>query len=405
MPHFNYTALDARDTMQTGVLEEIDRAAAAQRLIRQGLRPLEISRAKEAGSGRFALARLQRDRITRADIDFFTKQLALLLSAGLSLDGALRIMTQNAHKQAFRDFTHGLERNLKEGRSFSQALAAYPKHFSSMYVNIAKAGEEGGILPAMLGKISEYQGTFRELKQFIVSASIYPAILMLVGAIALIVLLTAILPRFEVLFEGLDRQLPVHVQALMAVANLAGNYPAVTIALIVGPPLALLFFLKTPRGHMWFDRVSLRLPLLSGFVRTLETTRIFRTIEVLVKNGVHLATALKISSGVANNLAYKRLLVRATQALKEGQRVGRKLKGEELFPALAIDLLSIGEESGRVGQVCGQIADHYEEELRTRIKRIIALIEPAFILGIAIMAGYVVISMLSVILSINEIAT
>jgi len=139
-------------------------------------------------------------------------------------------------------------------------------------------------------------------------------------------------------------------------------------------------------------------------VQDLETTRIFRTLEVLVKNGVHLATALRISSGIAVNHLYRNVLNKATEALKEGQRVSKRLKGEHLLPPLAVDLLAIGEESGRVGDVCGQIADHFDTELRTRVKRLISLVEPCFILGIAVVAGYIVVSMLSVILSINEIA-
>ena len=150
--------------------------------------------------------------------------------------------------------------------------------------------------------------------------------------------------------------------------------------------------------------MSIRLPILAPFIKDLETTRIFRTLEVLVNNGVHLATALKICSGVAGNREFQRLLRQATTALKEGQRVGLKLKGAGILPDLAGDLLAVGEESGRVGLVCRQIADHYEEGLRTKTKRIIALVEPLFILVIAVGAGYVVISMLSVILSINEIA-
>ena len=144
--------------------------------------------------------------------------------------------------------------------------------------------------------------------------------------------------------------------------------------------------------------------MLSGFVRNLETTRIFRTIEVLVNNGVHLAAALKIGSGVAVNAEYRRLLNQATRALQEGRRIGQRLSAEKLFPELATELLSIGEESGRVGEMCGQIADHFEKELKERIKRLTAMVEPVFILLIAVVAGYVVISMLSVILSINDIA-
>ncbi len=404
MSLFKYTALDQQNTVKSGVVDEFDKAAAAKRLMRQGLRPLDIQRHTESKKFSLSLDIFRKNKITKTDIDFFTKQIAMLLNAGLSLDASLRVMKQHSRKPAFKEFTGQIEQKLKEGKSFSQALADYPKYFTAMYINIARAGEEGGILPAMLIKISEYQNTFQELKQFIVSASIYPVILMLVGIIAVIIMVTTILPRFEVLFEGMGRQLPFHVRILMSTAKLVTNHLFLAALLLFGPPAALIYYLKTQNGKILYDRLALKLPLLAGFTKELETTRIFRTLEVLVNNGVHLATALKICSGVANNLAFQRLLHRATVALKEGRRVSQKLKAENLLPDLAVDLLSIGEESGRVGLVCGQVADHYEKELRVRIKRIIAMIEPLFILIIAVVAGYVVISMLTVILSINEIA-
>jgi general secretion pathway protein F len=256
----------------------------------------------------------------------------------------------------------------------------------------------------MLTRIAEYQATSQELKKFIVSASIYPAFLLLVGLGAIIILVTAILPRFELLFEGMGQDLPFNVRIMIDSARMISDHLVIFTMLLVGAPLALVQYFRSEQGRETLDRLSLRLPVISSFVRDLETTRIFRTLEVLVNNGVHLATALKISSGVAGNREFQRLLNRATTALKEGQRVGLKLKGAGLLPDLAGDLLAIGEESGRVGLVCSQIADHYEESLRMKTKRIIALIEPIFILLIALVAGYVVISMLSVILSINDIA-
>jgi len=401
---FKYTALDSANQNREGVQEGADREAVAKRLMQQGLRPLTIEPHRNGRHQALPfLARFQQDKLTRADLNFFTDQLALLLNSGLSLDAALRTLRQHSHKPAFRDFTSGLEKNLKEGKSLSQALAEH-RDFSPMYVNIVRAGEEGGALPTMLGKIAEYQATFQELKQFIVSSSIYPVFLMVVGLVAILVLLTVILPRFEVLFADLGHELPFHVRIMMDTAKAISSHPILTAMLLVGPPAAAGYYLKTPEGRAWYDRTALRLPVLAGFVQALETTRIFRTIEVLVKNGVHFATALKIASGVAANQEYRRLLGRATEALKEGRQISQRLKGEGLLPDLATDLLAIGEESGRVGEVCGQIADHYEKELRVRVKRLIALIEPLFILGIALVAGYVVISMLSVILSINEIA-
>jgi len=403
MSLYSYTALDSSNTTKKGVLEEADKLSAARRLMRQGLRPLEIKEHRDVAKSPINLKLFERKKLTKTDIEFFTTQIALLLNAGLSIDAALRTMKQNSQKPAFREFTRDLERKLKEGKSFSEAVSDYPQ-FSPMYINIAKAGEEGGILPAMLMKISEYQKTFQELGQFIVSAAIYPIILLVVGFIAVIILVTKILPRFEVLFQGMGEQLPFHVKILMDGAAFVSNHIILAAIAVFGPPIGLVYYFKTKKGRQYFDAKVIQLPILSGFVRDLETTRIFRTLEVLVKNGVHLATSLKICTGVATNLAYKQLLHKATRALKEGQRIAPKLQGKGLFPELAVDLLAIGEESGSVGEVCGQIAEFYETELRVRVKRVIALIEPLFILLIAVGAGYVVVSMLSVILSINDIA-
>jgi len=403
MGFYNYSALDSENIIKEGVLEGPDEAAIARHLMLQGFRPLDI---QLHSSSRMSLPmfRFRSRKLTKSDINFFTKQIALLLNAGLSVDVALRVMKQQSGKPAFKEFTGQIERDLKEGKSFSQALARQPEYFSSMYINMARAGEEGGILPTMLVKISEYRTTFEDLKQFIVSASIYPVILIAVGAVALFLLVSLILPKFEVLFEGIGQQLPFHVRLLMDVSRLVSKNFFLIVLLLVLPPVFISAYLRTREGRQTADRLAIRLPLISGFVRDIETTKIFRTLEVLVNNGVHLATALKISSGVASNSEYQRLLNRATQALKEGQRVGKRIKSEGLLPDLAVELLSIGEESGRVGQVCGQVADHYENELRVRIKRLLALIEPVFILVIAFFIGYVVFSMLSVILSIGEIA-
>jgi general secretion pathway protein F len=403
MSLYSYSALTSQNEIKNGIIDDLNKEAVSRRLIMQGLRPLAIHPYTKTKAS-LSLDRFRRSKMTRADIDFFTKQIALLLNTGLSLDASLRIMNQHAHKSAFREFTGQVERALKEGKSFSQALTDHPKLFPPMYVNMVKAGEEGGILPAMLKKTAEYQATFQDLKQFIISASIYPVILMVIGIIALGILVTTILPRFEILFAGMGQQLPINVRVMMSVARLVTDHYILAALFCFGPPIAMFAYFKTKEGKIFYDRLAIKIPLLANFIRDLETTKIFRTLEVLVNNGVHLATALKISSGVAGNLAYQQLLQQATTALKGGQQIGKQLKTENLFPDLAVDLLSIGEESGQVGQVCGQVADHYENELRVRIKRIIALIEPLFILLLAVVVGYVVISMLTVILSINDIA-
>ncbi|MEJ2034532.1 MAG: type II secretion system F family protein, partial [Deltaproteobacteria bacterium] len=282
MALYKYSALGAENELREGLLEEEDKAAVAKKLMIQGLRPLEIRQHREAGRPQFSffLERFRQNKITKKDIDFFTKQVALLLNTGLSLDASLRVLKEHSHKASFKDFTVQVERKLKEGKSFSQALADFPKHFSPMYINMAKAGEEGGILPAMLMRIVEYQSTFQELRQFIISSSIYPLILLVVGFGAILILITTILPRFEVLFAGMGRELPLNVQLLMNVSKAITNHLIITFLLLIGPPAALISYLRSPKGIELRDRLAIRIPLLRGFVRDLETTRIFRTLEV-----------------------------------------------------------------------------------------------------------------------------
>ncbi|MBU0680668.1 MAG: type II secretion system F family protein [Proteobacteria bacterium] len=401
MSLFKYQAQSAQGVVE-GVIEGTDLHSASQNLLRQGLRPFSIEPYEHKKSrSLFAGVTLRQGRLTGGDMEFFTSQLALLVKGGMSLDGALRLIAKQTEKKELRDFATRLENKLKEGLALSTALEQEPA-FNTMYANIVKAGEEGGVLPEMLDNIAEYQTQARELRQFVISSSIYPLILLVAGFSILIVLFTVILPRFKMLFEGMGKELPMNVAILMAIADFMSAHLFLTFVALVSVPTLLYFYAKSARGQQNIDDLAISIPVLKGFVRDIETTRIFKTMEVLVKNGVHLVTALKISAGVATNRHYKTLLAQATVALKEGQQVAPKLHGG-LFPALAVDLLAIGEESGRVGETCGQIALHFEKQLKERLKRFIALVEPAFLLIMSFGAGYIVLSMLSVILGMNDI--
>lgn len=401
MALFKYQAQSA-DGVIEGVIEGDDLHSASQHLLRQGLRPFTIdSYEQKKGFSLLSATKLRKGRLKSGDMEFFTSQLALLVKGGMSLDGALRLIAKQTDKKELRDFASRLEQRLKEGLALSDALEQEPA-FSSMYANIVKAGEEGGVLPEMLDNIAEYQTQARELRQFIISSSIYPLILLAAGFSILLVLFTVILPRFKVLFEGMGKEMPMNVAILMAIADFMSSHFLLSAALLVALPTLLYFYVKSARGQETLDDLATRLPILKGFIRDIETTRIFRTLEVLVKNGVHLVTALRISTGVASNRHYKKLLAQATVALKEGQQVAPKLRGA-FIPDLAVDLLAIGEESGRVGETCGQIAHYFEKQLKERLKRLITLVEPAFLLIMSFGAGYIVLSMLSVILGMNDI--
>ena len=385
-----------------GVIAGVDEFEVKEKLQQQGILPVSILPCRTRGKRLFSFAFLNRKKkLSQTDIAFMTKQLALLVGGGQSLDGALRCLRKQAKKPAVQEFTLRLENKIKEGASLSEALAAEPL-FSSMYVNIVKAGEESGALPEMLMNIVESQQAARELKQFVISSAIYPVFLVVAGFGILMALLFGIMPRFELLFAGLNQDLPLHIMILMGVSTFLTSHPLVALFLCVAPVVAGYLLFQNSGVKHYFSDLALRLPVVSTLVRNLETTRIFHTLEVLVNNGVHLVTALKIASGVVAHHQYRDLLLQATTALKEGQAVAPKLQGN-LIDDLAVDLLAMGEESGQIGRVCGQIASHFEGELRHSVKNLIAIIEPAFILIMATGVGTIVLSMLSVILSMNDI--
>ena len=354
MALFKYQA-QTPEGVSEGVIEGDDLNSANQALLRQGLRPFSVEPyEKKKSRSLISGSKLRQGRLKSADMEFFTSQLALLVKGGMSLDGALRLIAKQTDKKELREFSSRLENKLKEGSSLSTALEEEPA-FNTMYANIVRAGEEGGVLPEMLDNIAEYQAQARELRQFIISSSIYPLILLTAGFGILIVLFTVILPRFKVLFEGMGKELPMNVAILMGIADFMSSHLLLTIIGLVAVPTLLYFYVTSDKGQETLDDLSVKVPIIKGFIRDIETTRIFKTLEVLVKNGVHLVTALRISAGVASNRHYKELLGQATVALKEGQQVAPKLHGD-LIPDLAVDLLAIGEESGRVGETCGQIA-------------------------------------------------
>ncbi len=385
-----------------GLVNEPNELSAKRKLQQQDIVPVSIIPYKTKKSYSFSFKKFnQNKKLTQTDISFITKQLALLVDSGKSLDGALRTLSKQAKKPAIQAFTQRLENRIKEGSSLSSALADEPL-FSSMYVNIVKAGEEGGALPEMLLNIAESQAEARELKQFIINSTIYPLFLAFAGFCIILALLLGIMPRFETLFSDLGNELPLNITILMAMSTFLTNHPFVSLLLFVSPIIAGYFVLQNSKIKVLTTDISLRLPVVGTLIRNLETTRIFHTLEVLVNNGVHLVSALKIASGVVANHQYRDLLLQATTALEEGQAVAPKLQGA-LIDDLAVDLLAMGEESGQIGKVCGQIAKHFEAELRNSVKNLIAVIEPAFILIMAFGVGTIVLSMLSVILSMNDI--
>lgn len=395
MAIFAYKATTSEGAIVEGVIDAADERAAIERLRNGGVIPLKITSPKEGMKKRITF------RSSKADLLTFTTELAALLGAGLPLDRGLNILSEISENRETKEIIQAILKSIREGSSFSEALQQHPKVFPRIYVNMVRAGEAGGVLDAVLDKLVEFLESSKELKDSVLSAMIYPAILILTGSASIIVLLTFVLPKFTTIFAELGKSLPVPTQILLAVSNtLQAYWWAAVVAIVIG---WVLFrnYTRSDAGRYQWDNVKLK--LLSDVIRKLETARFCRTLGTLLKSGVPLLQALNNARDVISNQVIASAIDTVSKGAKEGKGIAAPLTNAHVFPSLALSMIKVGEETGQLDEMLMKVASTYEKTLKIAIKRFVSLLEPAMILGMAIVIGFIVISMLMAIFSITEL--
>jgi general secretion pathway protein F len=373
----------------------------ARELRRQGLIPVYVGSEPKKG---FALRLPAWHRGRRRDVLFFTQELATLLGAGVPLDRALAITSELTERTEFRLVVQDVLRILKGGKSLADSLAAHPEYFSELYVNIVRAGEASGALAPVFERLAEFERTRDELRNYILSSMIYPALLVVVGLASITLMLYFVVPRFAQVFEESRLRMPAATQILLEASNLLKRFGWIVFASVGAVLAGLRAYIRTPAGRWWWDGLRLRLPLLGEALRRAETARFARAMETLVANGVPLVQSLNIAARILGNQRIARALEAVAQGVKRGEGIAGPLRKSGHFPALAAHLLSVGEETGRLDQMFGRMAEIFENDTRTAIRRFTTLFEPLVILVMGVMVGILVLSMLLAITSINEVA-
>ncbi|HRV08403.1 MAG TPA: type II secretion system F family protein [Acidobacteriota bacterium] len=404
MPYFQYKAVTPEGRVAEGTLEAPDRAVAEARLQEQGQLPIKVVSPDEVGMFGSALQLpWKRKHVPRQDLLLFTQELASLLGAGLPLDRSLTILGDLTENDYLREIVRELLREIKGGRSLSEGLALYPQIFPKLYVSMVRAGEASGALEVILTRVAEYLEGAEELKNYFVSALIYPAILALVGAGSIIVMVTVVIPKFAAIFENAGVPPPLPMRFMLGVSALLTGY----WWLIVGGLVVAWWWwrrrLETPSGRLAWDLFQLRIPVLGGLLQRLEVSRFARTLGTLLRSAVPLIQSIHIVRDVVSNSAIAASLEGVVVGVKKGEGLAAPIRRTELFPPFAVHLLEVGEETGRLDDMLYQIADTYDRELRTAVKRLVALFEPAMILVMGIIIGLMVVSMLYSIFSINAV--
>jgi type IV pilus assembly protein PilC len=411
MPNFNYSALDAKGEQADGTIAAGSEAEAVQKLRAQGLYPTQIfeeGKGKPAPGAKAAAkkkpaAKSKNITIGKAKttvkpkiLMVFTRQLATLIDSGLPLLRSLTVLGKQEPNPALKATISSLADSVQGGSTFSESLAQHPKMFNKLYVNMVKAGELGGVLEVVLNRLAEYQEKAQKLKNKIVSAMVYPAIVMFIAVAILIFLMVFIVPKFKEMFTETNESLPLISQIVFGFSEFMLANPLVVpnvVWLFVGAFLLYLGFNaigKTKGGRLFIDKMKLHLPIFGDIQRKSAVSRFARTLGTLVTSGVPILQALNITRDTAGNVVISDAISKVHEAVKEGESIVTPLSSSGVFPNMVISMVDVGEETGQLPEMLLKVADVYDDEVDNAVTALTSILEPIMIVILALVVGAVV---------------
>lgn len=402
MTSFYFKAVASDGKVRTGTLHAESDKRVAVELRRQGLTPVYVGVHEQKKALEIKLPSIGGGK--RRGVLFFTQEMSTLLNAGVPVDRSLAICGELTEKPAFRHIVLDVLRVLKGGKSLADSLAAHADCFSDLYVNMVRAGEASGSLALVFERLSEFERTRDDLRGYIISAMVYPALLATVGIASITVLLNFVVPKFAQVFEQARAPMPLPTKLLIESSNFLRAYGLYILIAAIAVTLSLVFYIRTRDGRFWWDSIRLKVPLLGDALRKAETARFARAMGTLVANTVPLVQSLGIAGAILNNKRIAASLEKVAQGVKRGEGIAAPLKRAGEFPPLAAHLLAVGEETGRLDSMFNRMADIYENDTKAAIKRFTALFEPLIILIMGLIVGVLVLSILLAITSLNDVA-
>lgn len=397
-----FKAVASDGKVRTGTLAAETDKLVARELRRQGLTPVYVGLEEKKKS--FDLKMPVFGGSTRKDVLFFTQELSTLLNAGVPLDRTLAITAELTERTEFKSLILDILRILKGGRSLADSLASHPREFSELYINMVRAGEASGSLAVIFERLAEFERTRDDLRSYIVSSLIYPALLTVVGFGSIFILLNFVVPRFALIFSDPRMTIPTPTLILLNVSKFIQAWWLTAFVVLAVAILALVNFIRTDRGRLWWDSFRLKVPALGDALRKAETARFGRAMGTLISSSVPLVQAIGIARNILNNRRMSATLEQVSQGVKRGEGIAGPLAKAGQFPPLAGHLLSVGEETGKLDVMFNRMADIYDRETRAAIQRLTALFEPIIILIMGLVIGSLILSLMLAITSINDVA-
>ena len=407
MPTFQYKAVSSAGEIKEGVMEGASHAGVIAHLQSTGLIPIRATEVNQAGTGAngavTATARqpgaksaglFSKARVSQGDLGIVTRELATLLKAGLPLDRSMEILIGLAEKPAVAELLVAIRNDVRGGASLSKALEPHRDIFSRFYVNMVKAGEVGGALGSVLMRLADHMERSKDLRDNVVSALVYPVILFTVAVASVLILVIFVVPQFKQIFDQSGKALPFTTEIVLGVGIFMRGYWPLLFAGVALVIWLLLRSLANPESRARWDVKFLRWPIMGKLVTKVEMARFARSLATLLQNGVPLLAGLSILKDTMGNVVFRDAVEVVARDLKEGRGMAKPMNEANVFPKLAVQMIAVGEETGKLDEMLFQVADVYDREVAAAVKRALALIEPVMIIGLALLIGGIIMSLL-----------
>ena len=395
MPQFKYTARNTAGKTVEGLVEAAIQRQAAEKLKGQRFIVLSLTevKGKASGGGLMDRVKLFKPGVKSKDLVIFSRQLATLVSAGVPIVQGLNILLEQIQSPTFKTIINAIRSDIESGIAIADAMKKHPKAFSELYVSMIRAGETGGVLDTILERLSSYLESAEELRGKVKGAMVYPIVISGVATAVTLFLLIAVIPTFKTVFASFGSGLPLPTQCLLTLSDFLRH----NFLLLSTIPVILYFAINrwyaTEKGRVFIDGRLIKLPVLGDLLIKVAVAKFTRTLGTLIKSGVPILQALDTVAKTSGNKVVELAIFKARESIREGEKIADPLKQSNAFPAMVIQMISVGEETGNLETMLNKIADFYDTEVDTAVKAMTSLIEPVIICIMGVVIGAIVICM------------
>jgi len=406
MPVYEYKALDRRGKNLKGTIDADSESVARAKLRSQGRFPVKLhinsaGDAKAKLSGSFSTDLFQ--RVKSSEVHGVTRQLGTLIGAGIPLIAALDAIIEQTRNQVLKRACVQIKESVNEGNTLTSALSMHPKLFSAIYINMVRAGEASGSLDVVLERLADFGDKQQQLKGKLKAALVYPIFMAVIGITILFILITYVIPNITQVFTDMGRILPLPTRVLIGTSDVLQDYWWVVGLFVILLSLSVRFLVKTPKGQIGWDYLKLKMPIIGQVSQKIILARFGSTLGSLLMSGVGLITSLQIVKAILNNLVINEVLDQSIENIGKGKSMTISLRDSEWFPPMFVQMVAVGEQSGKLEQMLAKIAEAYEQEAETSILMMTSLIEPLMIGLMGLAVGFVVLSILLPIFEMNQL--